>query len=201
MKKQREIVADLTDQELVLNVYLTQVIMLVLALIIGYFVFDRWFDFGLLFKTNLKWMILVGGGVALVVVFTDLILERLLPKEWLDDGGINERVFRNLSIPQLFLLCAVVAFAEELLFRAVIQTAFGLVIASVIFALVHIRYLDKPILFFNVCLVSFLLGTLFYWTGMIMITIFAHFLIDFLLGIILRNRYKKNIEKEGGVRT
>ena len=201
MKKQRNLVAELTDRELVLNVYLTQAIMLVLALLIGFVVFDQWLDFFLLFETELTWLLLIGGGVALVVVGIDLLLEHLLPKKWLDDGGINERVFRNLSLPQLFILCAVVAFAEELLFRAVIQTAFGLVIASVIFALIHIRYLDKPVLFFNVCLVSFLLGALFYWTEMIMITIFAHFLIDFLLGLVLRNRYKNKIQVEEGVRT
>jgi len=198
MKKQRDIIADLTDKELVINVYLTQTIMFVIAVISGFFVFNEWSDFTQLFEINVTLIFLLGGGVALFVVALDLILERILPNNWLDDGGINERVFRNLTTPQLFFLCGVVAFAEELLFRAVLQTAFGLIVASVIFALIHIRYLDKPVLFLNVCLASFLLGALFHLTGLIVVTIFTHFLVDFLLGLIIRNRYRKKIKiKEG----
>lgn len=136
-------------------------------------------------------MIGVGGGVAIAIVVVDLILDRMLPKSWLDDGGINERVFKNLSLVELTLLCFVIAVAEELLFRAVLQTAFGLIIASTIFALIHFRYLKKPVLFINVWIVSFLLGVLFHWTGNIGVTIVAHFLIDFLLGLTIRQRYKR----------
>ncbi|WP_227936152.1 CPBP family intramembrane glutamic endopeptidase [Alkalihalobacillus deserti] len=198
MKKQRDIIVGLTDKELVLNVYLTQAIIFGIACVAGFFVFDQWNDFSQLFEVNVKFL-LIGGSVALAIVAFDLIFERLMPKKWLDDGGINERVFRTLSIPQLFLLCVVVAFAEELMFRAVLQTAFGLVIASLIFALIHIRYLNKPVLFLNVCLASFILGALFHWTGLISVTICTHFLVDFLLGVIIRNRYQKKTEIEEGV--
>ena len=192
MKKQRDIVASLTDKELVLNVYLTQMIMLLIAGVMGFFVFDSLQQFLMLFEVNTT-IVIIGTSIAFAIVVVDLVLEKVLPKQWLDDGGINERVFRNLSIPKLSLLCGVVAIVEELLFRAVVQTAFGLIIASIIFALIHIRYLDKPVLIINVCLASFILGALFYWTGSIVLTIFTHFLIDFVLGLIIRNRYLKQI--------
>ncbi|ARK30268.1 CPBP family intramembrane glutamic endopeptidase [Halalkalibacter krulwichiae] len=195
MRKQREIVAELTDRQLVLNVYLSQFIMLLLAIILSFFVFDHWIDFLELFQGNLLTVVFLSGAIATVIVMVDLLMERVFPKEWLDDGGINERVFRGLTIPKLFLLCAVVAIAEELLFRAVIQSTFGLIIASSVFALIHIRYLDKPVLFINVCLASFLLGGLFYWTGSITVTIFTHFLIDVILGLIIRNRYLKQVKR------
>ncbi|GAE25683.1 CAAX amino terminal protease family protein [Halalkalibacter wakoensis JCM 9140] len=191
MSKQSEIVATMTDQELKLNVYLSQMIMLMLAIVLAFFVFPSWDEFSALFELELGLMIGVGGGVAIAIVVVDLILDRMLPKSWLDDGGINERVFKNLSLVELTLLCFVIAVAEELLFRAVLQTAFGLIIASTIFALIHFRYLKKPVLFINVWIVSFLLGVLFHWTGNIGVTIVAHFLIDFLLGLTIRQRYKR----------
>ncbi|WP_332693454.1 CPBP family intramembrane glutamic endopeptidase [Halalkalibacter lacteus] len=189
MKKQSDIVAELSDRELIMNVYLTQGIMIGLALISGFIVFDHWSEFQGLFKLDIPLIMVVGGSVAFIIVLVDVILERYLPKSWIDDGGINERVFKNISIPNITLLCFVVAVAEELLFRAVIQSAVGLVIASLLFAVIHFRYLQKPVLFINVTLVSFLLGALFYLTGNIWVTIFAHFLIDVSLGILIRLKY------------
>jgi membrane protease YdiL (CAAX protease family) len=191
MKKQSEVAAELSDRELILNVYLTQGIMGGLALILGLIFFDDWNEFTGLFRLEIPFIMLVGGVVALVVVLIDVILEKILPKSWTDDGGINERVFRNITIPTIIILCFVIALAEELLFRAVLQTAFGLVIASSLFAVIHIRYLYKPVLFINVTLVSFLLGALFYWTGNVLVTIFTHFLIDVTLGILIRIKYQK----------
>lgn len=191
MKRQKEMIATLTDKELVLQVYFTQAIMVVLAFIFGFFLFGSWSEVGALFQFDLQRIILVGGAVAVVVILLDLLLDRYLPGSWLDDGGINERVFRGLTLPRLLALCLVVSIAEELLFRAVLQTAFGLVIASTIFAVIHFRYLDKPVLFLNVWLVSFGLGIIFLWTGNILVTIFAHFLIDFILGLCIRYHYQK----------
>jgi membrane protease YdiL (CAAX protease family) len=191
MKKQSEVAAELSDRELILNVYLTQGIMGGLALILGLIFFNDWNEFTGLFRLEIPFIMLVGGVVALVVVLIDVILEKILPISWTDDGGINERVFRNITIPTIIILCFVIAVAEELLFRAVLQTAFGLVIASSLFAVIHIRYLYKPVLFINVTLVSFLLGALFYWTGNVLVTIFTHFLIDVTLGILIRIKYQK----------
>ncbi|KHF40374.1 CPBP family intramembrane glutamic endopeptidase [Halalkalibacter okhensis] len=197
MKKQSDVVAELTDRELKLNVYATQAIMLIIAGIFGWFVFDSWHEFIALFQVDIGLIIGVGGTVAVVIVLLDIILDRYLPKSWMDDGGINERVFRDLTFFELTILCLIIAICEELLFRAVLQTAFGLVIASTIFALIHFRYLYKPVLFINVWLVSFLLGALFHWTGNVVVTIFAHFIIDFLLGLFIRYQYRYKKESEG----
>ncbi len=194
MRRQRDVVATLTDKELVFQVYLSQAMMLVLASICGLFLFESWAAFWALIEFDLQSILVIGGGAALAVVILDIILDRFLPERWLDDGGINERVFRGLTLPRLIGLCLVVSIVEELLFRAVLQTAFGLVIASTIFAVIHFRYLDKPILFLNVWLVSFFLGTIFLWTGNILVTIAAHFLIDFILGLIVRRQYLKKIK-------
>src|SRR5690625_1741473 len=110
----------------------------------------------------------------------------ILPKKYFDDGGINERIFKNQSIFNIFIIALIVAVSEELLFRGLIQTIFGYFIASTLFALVHVRYLRKPVLLISVLLISFYLGYLYEITNNLFVTIFAHFIVDFLLGVIIR---------------
>ncbi|MEK1830639.1 CPBP family intramembrane glutamic endopeptidase [Priestia megaterium] len=76
---------------------------------------------------------------------------KCVPEHLYDDGGINERLFANRSVPHLILICIIVACSEEILFRGVIQVQFGLFWASIVFALVHIRYLKKWFLLFRLC--------------------------------------------------
>ncbi|WP_017728086.1 CPBP family intramembrane glutamic endopeptidase [Halalkalibacterium ligniniphilum] len=190
MTRQQRLIEQMTDKEILLNLYLSQAIMFVIAVVLGFFLFERWVDFWAYFHWDVQQIFLFGGGAALFVLLIDFILYRTLPKAWMDDGGINERVFRNRSVPHIFFLAFVVAVAEETLFRGVLQTQFGLFAASAIFALIHFRYLQKPVLFLSVLLISFLLGWLFLVTGNLLVTIFAHFLIDCILGLVIRQKPK-----------
>ncbi|CEY31555.1 CAAX amino terminal protease self-immunity [Streptococcus pneumoniae] len=111
---------------------------------------------------------------------------RVFPESWFDDGGINDKMFRGMSVLHLLVITFLIGFAEEFLFRGVVQTHFGIVIASFVFAVLHIRYITKPFLFCFVCFISFVFGYVFEWTGNLFITIFAHFLVDFIMGLQLR---------------
>ena len=87
---------------------------------------------------------------------------------------------------QLLVITFLIGFAEEFLFRGVVQTHFGncnceLRICSVTYSLYK-----KPFLFCFVCFISFVFGYVFEWTGNLFITIFAHFLVDFIMGLQLR---------------
>ncbi len=190
--KQSDLVKKMTDKEILLNLYITQLIMLVLAFVLSWFLFDSFKDVLKLFKWQPFHIFVVGGGCAILIISFELLLEKVLPKNWLDDGGINERVFGNRSVFHIFVLAAVIAFSEELLFRGVLQTYFGLVPASILFALIHFRYLSKVVLFIVVVSLSFFLGWLYHRTGNLLVPIFAHFTIDFVLGCILRFRNQKN---------
>ena len=194
--RQAEAVKQLTDRELLLNVYLTQMIVLILAAIISFFLFeDMWF-FSDLIRFTWTEIIVLGGGTACIVIGIDLILMKTLPKEMLDDGGINERIFSRLSISHIFFLCAIISFSEELLFRGVIQTSFGLVLSSLLFAFIHVRYLSKPVLFGSVVGISFLIGVLYEITGNLMTTITAHFLIDFVMGCLIQKKARMSSHHE-----
>ncbi|GEL76132.1 CPBP family intramembrane glutamic endopeptidase [Tenuibacillus multivorans] len=185
-QSQAEIVKQLSNKELLLNVYASQLLFVLLAFGLAWLWFDDFNHLFGLFKLNWNELLLLGLIPGVTVVMIDLIFIKWIPEKYYDDGGINNRIFTSLSIPQIFLIALVVSFSEELLFRGVIQTSFGYVIASVLFALVHFRYLNKIVLLVSVLILSFLLGYIYEITNNLLVPIVAHFIIDFLLGIYYR---------------
>lgn len=184
--RQNELLQNISDEDLKKSLLLSQGLFLLISLLLSLFLFEHFFDWFHYFKFNLVEIIYYGLIPGLIIVIIDIILMRNLPKRYWDDGGINERIFQNRSIGDIFLLALIVAISEELLFRGLIQTTFGYFIASIIFALVHFRYLKKPVLLVTVLLLSFYIGFLFEITGNLLVTITMHFTIDFLLGLMIR---------------
>lgn len=183
---QRSSIEDIGPKEIRLNLYITQLIIIGVGCVLAYILFPNRSEFYDLWKWEPISILVIGSVVAGIVVLFDYIAMQVLPESWFDDGGINERMFQGTSVIQLFGITFVIGFAEEFLFRGVLQTHFGLVVASLIFAVLHIRYVKKPFLFCFVCMISFLFGYVFQWTENLFITIFAHFLVDFIMGLQLR---------------
>jgi uncharacterized protein len=184
-KKYFELINGLTDKDLLFHLYMTQIILCVISLILGFIFFDH---FSYLRSISLKdfQIISIGLPAGIIVVTADIILMKWLPSSFYDDGGLNERIFKNRNILHIFIIALFVAFSEELLFRGIIQTKVGLIIASVIFAIIHYRYLFNWFLFVNIVLLSFFIGLIFEWTDNLAVTIGMHFVIDFLLGIYIK---------------
>src|SRR5699024_12648954 len=90
-------------------------------------------------------------------------------------------IFQGEQISWIIIITLIVAISEEVLFRGVIQTTFGYIFASSLFAIIHIRYLKKPILFLLVHFTSFLIGYLFLITENLLVTFVFFFLFVFLL--------------------
>nr|WP_286170651.1 CPBP family intramembrane glutamic endopeptidase [Bacillus sp. NTK071] len=173
---------------MLINVYLTQGILLILSFVIGVILFSEVWFIDEIVEFNMSDMLFLGGGLALLVVLIDQFLMKVLPEDKLDDGGINERIFSNLSVPHILFLAFIISFSEELMFRGVVQTHLGLFIASGLFAIIHVRYLAKPVLFTLVVGISFSLGILFELTDNVLVTITAHFLIDSTMGILIKQK-------------
>lgn len=179
------------DRVLLLNLYLTQGVTLVLG-ILGFYVINVSHDVSVFtlfafqpFGTVLGWSLALAGGI----ILAELFLVYSLPKKHFDDGGINEKLFSDRAIWHIFIIASIVAFSEELLFRAVIQTKIGLFYASMLFALIHIRYLKKWVMFLTVIFVSLSLGWLYEYTGTIIAPMICHFVIDFVLAIMIRYKW------------
>lgn len=189
--KQSELIKDMTDKEVLFHLYLTQLVLVAIALVLAVFLFEDFSQFQSIWEPEYIEIFVWGGLTGMAVITIDLFLMKILPKKYFDDGGINEKVFERRSILHIFVLCWIIAIVEEVLFRGVIQTSFGLIFASFLFALTHIRYLKKWLLLVIVTALSFLLGWIYDLTNNLYTTIFAHFLIDFVFGVKIRIEYLK----------
>ncbi len=181
----------ITPKELLLNVYLSQSLFIAAAIGAAY-LFKVPFPFALndLSLSLNEWFLAAGTGLFLPLF--SIQLKKRLHSDSLDDGGINEKIFSSLSYPHILILTGIIAFAEEWLFRGVLQPLVGLVFTSIIFAVLHIRYIKKPVLFSIVTGLSFWLGMMYEWTENIWVPFFAHFLIDFISGCWIARQSKNN---------
>ncbi|MFJ7975262.1 lysostaphin resistance A-like protein [Peribacillus sp. NPDC096379] len=193
--KQAELIGRLSNQELHKQLFLTQILLLVISAILGFILFDYFSSFTKIFRMEWK-IIYIGVSAGITVVLLDLVMMKLLPEAYHNDGGINERIFTSLSYPMIAVVALSVAISEEVLFRGVLQTHIGLIWTSVLFALVHYRYLFHPFLFVNIILLSFFIGFIFEMTGNLYVTISMHFTIDFILGLIIKMTKGKNLDRK-----
>ena len=189
-----ELISSLTDKQLLFHLYMTQFILFVITLFLGFILYDH-FSFLQALKFNDFRIISIGVPLGVMVVIVDILLMKWLPDSYYDDGGLNIRIFRNRKVIHIAFIAAIVALSEELLFRGVIQTKVGLIIASVIFAIIHYRYLFNWFLFSNIVLLSFLIGFIYQWTNNLAITIIMHFTIDFLLGLYIKFKQTKDVDE------
>ncbi|MCR6110620.1 CPBP family intramembrane metalloprotease [Bacillus sp. A301a_S52] len=185
MKKQAEIIKHISDKELLINLYATQLIMFIIALFTSWLIKGDVFAVLNVFQLSGDHL-LIGLTFGVAIVTFELFLSRILPPSWFDDGGINKRVFSSRHPFHIVVLSAIVAISEEVLFRGVIQTYAGLWVASILFTLIHFRYLANRFLFIFTILLSVSLGVLFELTGNLLTAIVAHFIIDCLLGLHIR---------------
>lgn len=196
MDIRKKSIEDMSPKEIRLNLYITQAIVICVGILLAYTFFPSMDIFLNLWSWDFLSIFFIGGGVACSIVLLDYIAMNLFPESWFDDGGINDRMFQGMSVFQVLAVTLLIGTAEEFLFRGVIQTYFGLIFASVIFAVLHIRYITKPFLFCFVLLISIVFGYVFQYTGNLLITIFAHFLVDFIMGLQLRNQTKDGGDRD-----
>ncbi|MGM0874029.1 MAG: CPBP family intramembrane glutamic endopeptidase [Bacillota bacterium] len=195
-KKQTELIKQLTDKQIVQNLYFTQCLLLGISLLLGTFLFSNFQEFLDVLSIKNYTFALYGLGVALFVIIIDFTIVKVVPQHLIDDGGINEKIFEKRSIPHILVLTAIIAVSEEILFRGVLQTHLGIWIASLVFAILHFRYLSKWLLFTMVVSISFLLGIVYEITDTLYTTILAHFLIDLVFAIQIRLQYLKGVNEE-----
>lgn len=181
-------VDELDDRTLLLNVYFTQALVLIIGLII--FWFERRFPTEIFTLPSWKTVVFWGGAFAIVVFVVDISVTRFVPEDVLDDGGINQRIFGKLPLWHIVVLSFLVAVCEELLFRGAIQAAWGPYWTSILFAAIHFRYLRHWLMTGMVFGISYGLGWIYIQTGTLWTPIAAHFLIDLIMGCMLRYRRK-----------
>lgn len=196
--KYKELIKSLSDKELLFHLHMTQIILLAISFILGILLFDH-FAFLRTFTIFDSRILSIGIPAGVAVVIIDVVLMKWLPSSFYDDGGLNERIFKDRKVIHIAWIAAFVAISEELLFRGIIQTKVGLVVASIIFAIIHYRYLFNWFLFTNIVILSFFIGLIYQWTNNLAVTIIMHFLIDFLLGLNIKYRKSLDVDEQKGV--
>ncbi|MDG0813138.1 CPBP family intramembrane glutamic endopeptidase [Cohnella rhizosphaerae] len=186
IKLRKVTVDELSDKMLLVNLYATQALTFIIGLAWAFLQGQNILE---TFRfQSLSSFVYWGAGLAALVVAFDIGISRWIPDEAKDDGGVNERIFRNRPLWHIALICAVVSVCEELLFRGAIQHAIGPYWTSIIFAAIHVRYLRHWIPTGMVFAISYGLGWLMSYTGTIWAPILTHFLVDLTMGIIIRYR-------------
>ncbi|ASA26395.1 CPBP family glutamic-type intramembrane protease [Paenibacillus donghaensis] len=178
--------AQLTDRLLLLNLYITQGLTLIIGLI--WILFQKRNPFHVLnFPENVQF-VAWGLGLAGVMLIVDFLLTYVIPEDSMDDGGINELLFGNRPVWHIVFIAALVAVCEELLFRGAIQYAFGPYWTSILFAVIHVRYLRHFVPTGWVFLSSYGLGYIYIISGTLWAPILCHFFIDLFSGLVIRYR-------------
>jgi membrane protease YdiL (CAAX protease family) len=95
-----------------------------------------------------------------------------------------KEVFSDLRFFDIVLISMLAGFAEEVLFRGVVQARFGIVTASVLFGLVHCV---TPSYIFVAVLMGFYLGGFFSLFDSLLVPVQLHFFYD--LGALLYLKY------------
>lgn len=178
------------DRMLLINLYVTQALTLIIGMIVLFFQHNRDIFARLRFDDPAA-IVLWGAGFAAAVLAVDLLIARYVPEEAGDDGGVNDMLFSRRPLWHIAVISLVVAICEELLFRGAVQHAFGPYWTSILFAAIHIRYLRHWLMTGLVFSISYGLGWIYIRTGSLWTPIVAHFMIDFVMGCIIRYRRDK----------
>jgi membrane protease YdiL (CAAX protease family) len=179
-------IQDIDERILLINLYFTQFLVLILAVLLIWWFQISPIDLFIPYSGVQATMVTYGILYAALVLFVDFLLARWIPKHVTDDGGMNEKIFANRSLWHLAIICMVVSVCEELLFRGAIQNEIGVYWTSILFTVIHIRYLRHWLMTSLVFAISYGLGWIYVETGTIVTPIIAHFIIDFVLGYHLR---------------
>lgn len=98
--------------------------------------------------------------------------------------------FRNLKLPDIIALSVVSGFCEEIFFRGLMLPAFGIIISSIAFGLLHLPGFKFWIYALWASLSGALFGVLFILTSSLWFPITAH-AVNNIIGMILLTRMKE----------
>ncbi|HHV65521.1 MAG TPA: CPBP family intramembrane metalloprotease [Peptococcaceae bacterium] len=124
------------------------------------------------------------------MLLLQLLFHKYLPQEKLFDE-INSILLEKFPLPVLALIFFGSAIVEELLFRGIVQNILGIWLASLLFSLIHVRYLKKIYILIEVYLMGLILGFSYHLTLSLWIPILSHFTINFVTAFLIKKGYIK----------
>ena len=112
---------------------------------------------------------------------------KFIPKKYLYEKAIRDLACEN-SLAFLLLIFLLNSLAEELIFRAILQENFGILLASILFTLAHIAYYKKVFLLSFVFVQGLLLGLLYELTNSLLFCVLSHTVFNFLTVYLIKRK-------------
>lgn len=190
--------ANITLKELIPSFWLSQILLFVPGIFLLWFLYLRnGYELSEFFSfTNTAGIWVSGTLAALAAIGLQWLAWKIFSLSAFDDGGIN-LLLLSLPMQTLIPMFAFGAFAEELLVRGVLQTGIvnyfgpliGVLLTSIIFSAMHVRYVKKPVLLGGAFLISLFLGSLYFITGTLWASVWAHFIYNCGAAILAKKIY------------
>ena len=190
--EQEEEFSQIDKDKMFFNICITQLIALVIAIIWGYFGKIFWWN-------TIFWDISIINSIYIVTglfVFNAIFYMFRNQLKFMNYDWIIKKIyipiFGKFNILQCIILSILSGFCEEALFRGVMSVAWGLIISSIVFGLLHLG--DKRLIFSGIwiAIIGFCFAYVYKITGNLGISIVAHFLNNFLCFIAVKIIIKEN---------
>ena len=98
-------------------------------------------------------------------------------------------LMEKFSLSELCFIFFTGALIEEFLFRFLLQSLLGITLTSLIFALIHVRYISKKYMLLEVFLLSVILGIIFEATSMFYVPVVCHFVLNILTALLIKKGF------------
>ena len=190
-QEEEEELIQASNKNLFPNICIIQFVVLIIAIIWGYFGKIFWWN-TIKFDISLVNSIYIVIGLlffnAIFYIFRNQLkfmhYDRLIKSVYIP-------IFGKFNIWQCIFLSIISGFCEEALFRGVMSVAWGMIISSVVFGLLHLG--DKKLIFSGIwiAIIGFCFAYIYKITGNLAISIVAHFLNNFFCFIVVKILAKK----------
>ena len=179
---------NLSKKILLLNLVLSQTILLGVAVALKIILVPNRALSSLLDFKITPWTIAVLLFGILFLLLVEILFYKYLPRHELAED-LNRMLIEKFSGFELGLIFFVGALIEEFLFRFLLQSLLGVLLTSIIFALIHVRYIFKKFMLLEVFLLSIILGMAYKMTAMFYVPVVCHFMLNFITALLIKKGF------------
>ncbi len=179
---------EISKRVFLLNIILSQVIISVVGLLLVFTIFkdvslSNLFEF----KFGQKDLVVILVGSSLLILL-QIVFHKFLTSEKLFDE-LNIILMQKFNLKELFIIFLGGSFAEEFLFRGILQPELGIFVTSILFVIIHFRYYKKFYILVEVFLMGIILGLTYAITSLLWVPIVCHFLVNYLTAVLIKKGY------------
>ena len=179
---------EISKKVLLLNIIISQVIIIGIGLILIYTIYQE-FTFSSLLRFEIDKItiavIIMGSGL---LILLQLLFHKFVSKEKLYDE-VNKILIEKFSLKQLFFIFLCGSIVEEFLFRGILQPELGIWVTSILFTLTHYRYYKKFYILIEVFLMGIILGLTYAVTSLLWVPIICHFVVNYFTVVLIKKGY------------